>query len=216
MTTTTNFLASLIAKLVSIRVFVRTEIKDANQHPGAVFRGGLDGFLRVTQGELLEGFGVKNPKKLTLTVRKAMAVLARIHKGSDSYRVIAEKAEVLIKRLSPIYKAELERVTAENAKREARAKLEQSFCDLSGGKALPDGFETHVLADLVSDLRDGMVAETVHLMGVCGDKSLFHPAPERISNKNLFVLHARLKQVMAAKQPMRTSVAPKLREALMH
>ncbi len=30
MTTTTNFLASLIAKLVGIRVFVRTEIKDAN------------------------------------------------------------------------------------------------------------------------------------------------------------------------------------------
>jgi hypothetical protein len=68
----------------------------------------------------------------------------------------------------------------------------------------------------VSDLRDGMVAETVHLMGVCGDKSLFHPAPERINDKNLFVLHARLKAVMAAKQPVRVSVAPKLREALVH
>jgi hypothetical protein len=213
--TTTNFLAALINKLVGIRVFVRSEIKDANKHPAKLtHRVQLDGFLRITQAELVEGFGVKNPKKLTLTVRKAMAVLARIHKGSDSYRTIAEKAEALIKRLSPIYKAELECVSLEAAKRDMRRKLEQSFRDLSGGKALPDGFETHVLADLVSDLRDDMVAETVHLMGVCGDKSLFHPHPERINNENLFALHARLKQVMIAKQPVRMSVAPKLREAL--
>ena len=213
--TTTKFLAALINKLVDIRAFVRTEIKDVNQHPKKLtHRVHLDGFLRVTQGELVEGLGVKNPKKLSVTIRKAMTVLARIHKGCDSYRVITEKAEVLIKRLTPIYEAELKRVSAEAAKHALRAKLEKSFHDLSGGKALPDGFETPVLADLVSDLRDGMVAETVHLMGVCGDKSLFHPAPERINDKNLAALLARLKQAMAAKQPVRTSVAPKLREAL--
>lgn len=214
--TTTNFLAALIKKLVDIRVFVRSEIKDANKHPKAMMRGSLDGFLRVTQSELLEALGEKSPKNLTVKLRKSISIMARIHKGSDSYRVIAEKAEVLIKRLSPIYNAELERVTTEAKRKAAREKLEQSFRDLSGGKALPDGFETHVLADLVSDLRDGIVAETAHLMGVCGDKSLFHPAPERINDKNLFALHARLKQVMAAKQTVRASVAPKLREALMH
>lgn len=214
--TTTNFLAALINKLTGIRAFVKKEVANPNQHPKAVLRGNLDGFLRVTQSELLEALGEKSPKNLTVKLRKAIAIAARIHKGSDSYKTISEKIEVLIKRLAPVYRAELERISAESEKRAMRQKLEQSFRDLSGGKALPDGFETHVLADLVSDLRDGIVAETVHLMGVCGDKSLFHPAPERINDKNLFVLHARLKQVMAAKQPVRASVAPKLREALMH
>lgn len=216
MTTTKNFLGALIGKLVGIRVFVKNEVGNPNKHPESLPRLKLEGFLRITQAELVEGFGVKNPKKLSVTVRKAMAVLARIHKGSDSYRVIAEKAEVLIKRLHPLYVAELERSSVAAAKVAMRQKLEQSFCDLSGGKALPDGYETHTLADLVSDLRDGMVAETKHLMEVCGDKSLFHPEPERINDKNLAVLLTRLREAMTAKTPVRTKLAPKLRESVLH
>lgn len=213
--TTTTFLASLIAKLVGIRVFVRTEIKNANQHPAPTSRLKLEGFLRVTQAELIEGFGVKNPKKLTLTQRKAMAVLARIHKGCDSYRVIADKAEVLIKRLNPIYQAELERATLENARRDVREKLEARFHALSGGKALPAGIETPQLSDIVSDLRDELVANTQRLMDEVNEPSLRHPDVGRINDKNLLALASKLESRRAAKKPVRTSMASKLRSAVM-
>lgn len=216
MTTTTNFLAALINKLVGIRVFVRTEIKDANQHPKKLtHRIHLDGFLRVTQGELVEGLGVKSPKKLTVGVRKAMAVLARIHKGCDSYRTIAEKAEVLIKRLSPIYKAELERVSAENARKAMRDSLEARFHLLSGGKALPAGIETSQLSDFVSDLRDELVAKTQNLMDEVNEASLRHPDVSRINDKNLLALASKLESRRAVIKPVRTSMAPQLRAALM-
>lgn len=214
--TTTNFLAALINKLVGIRVFVKNEIKDANQHPPVVKdRRKLDGFLRITQGELVEGFGVKNPKKLTVGVRKAMAILARIHKGCDSYKTIAEKAEVLIKRLSPIYKAELERVSAENARKAAREKLEKRFHLLSGGKALPAGIETSQLSDFVSDLREELVAKVQNLMDEVNETSHRHPDVSRIIDENLLAFASRLERRRAVIKPVRTSMAPQLRAALM-
>ncbi|MCE9586503.1 hypothetical protein K8R04_04280 [Candidatus Uhrbacteria bacterium] len=190
--TKSRFLTALIGKLVAIRVFVQTEIKDANKHPVAVFRGDLEGFLRITQGELLEGFGVKNPNKLTLTIRKAMAVLARIHKGCDSYRTIAEKAETIIKRLHPIHVAELERVMLESRRREMREALEKRFHALSGGKALPDGTLTATLEVIVSELRSELEETTRDKMDEVNEQGLRHPNISRINDANLTALAARL------------------------
>jgi hypothetical protein len=213
--TTTNFLAALISKLVGIRVFVKNEVTNANQHPKAVMRGSLDGFLRVTQNELLEALGEKSPKKLTMKLRKSIAIVARIHRGCDSYKTIAEKAEVLIKRLSPIYKAELERVSAENARKAMRDSLEARFHLLSGGKALPAGIETPQLSDFVSDLRDELVAKTQNLMDEVNEASLRHPDVSRINDKNLLALASKLESRRAIIKPVRISMAPQLRAALM-
>lgn len=201
--TTTNFLAALISKLVGIRVFVKNEVPDANKHPKGVMRRSLDGFLRVTQSELLEGLGEKSPKKLTVKLRKSIAVMARIHKGCDSFRVIAEKAEVLIKRLSPIYKAELERVSAENAKHAKRRALEQRFTVLSGGKALPDGMLTATLEVIVNELRTELEETTRRKMDEVNEHALRHPDIGRIIDANLVAFAARLDQRLTVLHRMR-------------
>lgn len=185
-----NFIAMVIGKLTEIVVAAKSE--NPNRHPKPMLRKELEGFLRITQGELVESFGVKNPKKLTVTVRKAMAVLARIHKGSDSYRVIAEKAEVLIKRLQPLHKAELERQFAARQIKAQRLALEQRFHTLSGGKALPDGIELKELNNMVVELREEFVATIKDLMEECADSAYFHPEPGRISDRNLVELRKRL------------------------
>lgn len=200
--TTQTMLALLVAKLVEIRVFVRGA-KDVNKHPVPVYRAQLEGFLRMTQTELFEGFGVKSPNKLTLTVRKAIAVMARIHKGADSYRTIGEKAEVLIKRLHPIYVAQLERLTLESSRKAAREALEKRFATLSGGKALPDGTESPLLSSMVTELRDDLVAKTQRLMNEVSEPALRHPDVSRLADQNLVaikkLLDARFKELHAVR-----------------
>ena len=186
--TTQNLLTLLVAKLVGIRVFVQTKIKDVNQHPKPMKHGELDGFLRVSSLELLQSLGVKRYTDLSITTRKAIAIVARIHKGSDSYRVIAEKAEMLIKKLHPIYVAQLERLTLETDRKAARAALETRFATLSGGKALPDGTETPHLSSMVSELRDDLVAKTQRLMNEVDEPALRHPNVSRLADKNLVEL----------------------------
>jgi len=190
--TTQMFLAALINKLVGLRVFVRTEIKDANKHPKALMRGQLEGFLRITQAEALEALGEKSPKKLKVKLRKAMAVLARIHKGCDSYRTITEKAEVLIKCLHPIYVMALESAMLEATKRAVRETLETRFRVLSGGKALPDSTLTATLEVIVSELRCELEETTRVKMDEVNEHGLRHPNVSRVSDKNLTALTARL------------------------
>ena len=214
--TKTRFLTALISKLIGIRVFVRTEIKDANKHPENLkFVVRLDGFLRVTQEELLEAFGVKTRDKLPVNIQSAVAVVSRIFRGKDSYRVIAEKAEVLIKRLHPLHVAELERIKLEAAQRVAREAILTRFHALSSRThVVPDGITTAQLSDLVSDLRDELEAKTQHLMDEVNELALRHPDVSRISDKNLLAFASRLEARRAVIKPVRTSLAPKLRQAV--
>ncbi|GEM_PF-3481962 len=201
--TNTNLLASLISKIVGIRVFVKNEVQDANKHPEMTARGQLEGFLRVTQAELLEGLGVKNPKKLTVTVRKSIAVLARIHKGCDSYGVVADKAEVLIKRLSPIYVLALEQTKLEAQRIATRNKLEQSFAVLSGGKALPDGTASNTLEVIINELRSELEETTRVKMEEVNELALKHPNIGRVSDKNLIAFAVRLNERLTVLRRMR-------------
>lgn len=195
MTTTKHFLGALIGKLVGIRIFVKNEVKDPNKHPKAVMRKELEGFLRVTQAELLEAFGVSSPMKLeTKKLRHAIAIMARIHKGCDSYKTISDKAEVLIKRLHPLYVAELERVKLENAKHARRQALEERFHVLSGGKALPDGMLTATLEVIVGELRTELEETTRRKMDEVNEHALRHPNISRIIDTNLVAFAARLDQ----------------------
>ena len=191
--TTQNLLTLLVAKLVGIRVFVQTKIKDANQHPEDLkFIMRLDGFLRVTQEELLEAFGMKTRDKLPVNVQSAVVVVSRIFRGKDSYRVIAEKVEVLIKRLHPIHVELLKRVTLESSRKAEREALEKRFATLSGGKALPDGTESSLLSSMVTELRDDLVAKTQRLMNEVSEPALRHPDIGRLGDKSLVAIKARL------------------------
>ncbi|QQR60391.1 hypothetical protein IPH19_03165 [Candidatus Uhrbacteria bacterium] len=190
--TTTNFLASLLAKLVGIRVFVKNEVANPNQHPRPMMRAQLEGFLRLTQAEMLEALGEKSPKKLTVKLRKSIAVVARIHKGCDSYKTVAEKAEVLIKKLHPIYVTELERIKLEADKRAMRLSLEKRFHALSGGKALPDGTLSSTLEVIVGELRCELEETTRKKMDEVKDSAFFHPNISRVNDANLVAFSARL------------------------
>lgn len=196
MTTTKNFiLAALISKFVGLRIFVKNEVANPNLHPRPMMRCQLEGFLRFTQAEMLEAFGVKSPQKLeSKKLRRAVAILARIHKGSDSYKTLAEKAEVLIKRLQPLHKAELERALAERKLKVEQEALLQRFLVLSGGKVLPDGTENRAIQKMVTDLREEIAVEVKALMEEVAESAYFHPEPGRISDRNLVELRKRLSE----------------------
>lgn len=187
-----NLLPLLMKKLIEMRIFVRGT-KDVNKHPASVVRSQLEGFLRVTQAELLEAFGVKKPSKLTLTLRKAIAVVARVNKGVDSYKTIGEKAEVLIKRLHPMYVAQLERMTLESSRKAKRDALEKRFTALSG-KAFPDGLSTPALTDLVSEMRGELKKKAQGLMDEVNESALRVRSLDTISDVNLVAFAARLEK----------------------
>jgi hypothetical protein len=90
-------IVSLIERLETFHKTVAN--KPGNQVPKRISRPMLPRELRLTQDELVTAFGAKRPADLTRNLLQAVLVAARIHKGIDSYGVIAEKAEVLIERL---------------------------------------------------------------------------------------------------------------------
>lgn len=193
--TNKNFLGTLIGKLVGLRVFVKNEVANPNLHPRPMMRCQLEGFLRFTQAEMLEAFGVKSPQKLeSKKLRRAVAIVARIHKGCDSYKTLAEKAEVLIKRLQPLHKAELDSALAERKLKVEQEALLQRFLVLSGGKVLPDGTENRAIQKMIADLREEILNEVKALMKEVAESAYFHPEPDRISDRNLVELRKRLSE----------------------
>lgn len=188
-----KILPLVMKKLSEIRVFVLS-MKDTNKHPVGVPRVQLDGFLRMTQTELLEVFGVNSPNKLTLTLRKAVTVVSRIHKGSDSYRVIGEKVGVLIKRLRPLYVDQLEREAAVAKRRSEREMLAKRFTVLTIGKAFPESLETSQILSIVSELRSDAETDALFLMDEVNELAFRHPDVKRISDANLVAFVARLER----------------------
>ena len=191
-----KILPLVMKKLSEIRVFVLS-MKDTNKHPVGVPRVQLDGFLRMTQTELLEVFGVNSPNKLTLTLRKAVTVVSRIHKGSDSYRVIGEKVGVLIKRLRPLYVDQLERDTK---RRSERMALVKRFSILSGGRTLPDGVHNEQILQLIVELRIGLEAVVVKLQSKLNEPTRHHPNIGAIGDEKLFAIAKKLDK-RVAEQP---------------
>ncbi len=74
-----------------------------NKVPKCVARPSLTATFRLTQAELVAAFGAKRPSDLSRNVRKAILVVARVHRGIDSHSVIADKAEVLGDRLAQLH-----------------------------------------------------------------------------------------------------------------
>lgn len=192
-----NILPLVMKKLLEIRAFVNN-MQETNKHPASVVRSQLEGFLRVTQSELLEAFGVKKPSKLTVTLRKAIAVVARVNKGVDSYRTIGQKAEVLIKRLHPLYVDQLAREAAVAKRRAEREMLVKRFAVLTIGKAFPESLETSRVLSIVSELRSDAEADAMFLMDEVNELAFRHPDVKRISDANLVSFVARLERRLKA------------------
>lgn len=89
---------ALIDRVAKFEKLART--KSQNKHPKKMPRPGLATELRLTQTELVEAFGAKEPASLSRNLRSAIVVVARVHKGKDAWSTIADKANVIFTRLS--------------------------------------------------------------------------------------------------------------------
>ena len=146
------FILDLISRLETlIRLFA---YKDKTAVPVTAARWQLRFEFLFTEKELIKAFGVKSKQDLSKTARKAIEVVARIHKGRDSYGVILAKAEKLSKLLQQKRRNIIETEEREAAMNELTA--------LDPESVIPS--DTSAIRCAASELREELRAGCVHLL----------------------------------------------------